>query len=356
MHFFKALGFAGSIIGSQLLKLNFAVTRQCNSRCKTCHIWRNSFKKEEELSLEESRVLFEKNAFLKWISFTGGEPFCRNDLAGLANAAFDSLKGLYILNIPTNGSMPKKIEKIAEEIALLGIPHFFITVSIDGPEKIHDSVRGVKGSWKNAVDTLQRLKQLEQSHKNFKAMPAFTISPFNSNSFFPALKELSLEIPSININSFSFSFYESSNHYYKNSSLKPSQSRQFNESTLSSINKITNNRMLSLKPAEMLCRAYLSFLKKRLNNAKLPKCRALSLSLFLDSNGDVFPCIVFSQKIGNVRKDGFDLNELLKSKKALMVKRKIAAGNCPHCWTPCEANQAMLSSPLKTIKHFFLNE
>ena len=54
----------------QPYKLNFAITSRCNSRCKTCNVWKNDRKeaktqtkdrKEKELSIKEIDKIFKKS-------------------------------------------------------------------------------------------------------------------------------------------------------------------------------------------------------------------------------------------------------------------------------------------------------
>jgi molybdenum cofactor biosynthesis enzyme MoaA len=62
---------------------NFAVTYKCNSRCKTCSIWKYE-SNQRELAINEIRDFLTSNKELfrkiKTIQITGGEPYLRDDL------------------------------------------------------------------------------------------------------------------------------------------------------------------------------------------------------------------------------------------------------------------------------------
>ncbi|MFM8534998.1 MAG: hypothetical protein ACKOEC_15655, partial [Acidimicrobiia bacterium] len=78
------------------------------------------------------------------VSFGGGEPFLRKDLAQLAGS-FAS-RGLKHLAIPTNGLVEERMQPFVEDV-LSRHPELFlsIAVSFDGPPAIHDAIRQVPG-------------------------------------------------------------------------------------------------------------------------------------------------------------------------------------------------------------------
>jgi radical SAM protein with 4Fe4S-binding SPASM domain len=61
----------------------------------------------------------------------------------------------------------------------------------------------------------------------------------------------------------------------------------------------------------------------------------------------VYPCTVFDRKLGNLRKNNYDLKKILVSEKAKKVKEEIIKEMCEQCWTPCEAHQMIVSNWLK---------
>lgn len=61
---------------------------------------------------------------------------------------------------------------------------------------------------------------------------------------------------------------------------------------------------------------------KILNISKmLPECSALRKTVFIDSNGDIYPCIALPIKIGNIFNNS--LEKILKSPYSTFIKRKI---------------------------------
>src|SRR3989344_6855666 len=69
----------------KLRRIILSLTARCNSRCKTCNIWKINYK--DQLSLDELRK-FAENPILKQVRFlvlTGGEPFLREDIDEIVN-------------------------------------------------------------------------------------------------------------------------------------------------------------------------------------------------------------------------------------------------------------------------------
>lgn len=85
-----------------------------------------------------------------FFDLSGGEPLLRGDLAVLAKrvSAHNCL-----VSMNTNGTLLKrsKVSEIANAFDL-------VAVSIDGPEEIHDKIRGVAGSYRKALESIKLLK------------------------------------------------------------------------------------------------------------------------------------------------------------------------------------------------------
>ena len=94
-------------------KVTFISTYKCNSRCKTCNVWKiyrdNPEKYKEELDYGEMlRIIDSMRKEVLWLNFTGGEPILKEGLSDLIKKAYDICKGLSVVNIPTNGLLPEK--------------------------------------------------------------------------------------------------------------------------------------------------------------------------------------------------------------------------------------------------------
>ncbi|RMH54709.1 MAG: radical SAM protein, partial [Candidatus Hydrogenedentota bacterium] len=79
------------------------------------------------------------------------------------------------------------------------------------------------------------------------------------------------------------------------------------------------------------------------NRCPLP-CRSLFASVFVSPTGEVHPCITDDRIVGRLREQNYSLRKILRSTAAERLRHDIAAGNCPHCWTPCEAYPTLIET------------
>ncbi|MCX6709768.1 MAG: radical SAM protein [Candidatus Woesearchaeota archaeon] len=338
----KELALMGNILKSNLpakmlpYKLTFAVTYRCNSRCKTCNIWKK--KPENELSLGEIEKIFSEYPDFDWIDITGGEIFLRNDIAEIAGAIIRKCKNLYILHFPTNGLMPELIVKKTEEILRFNPKKLIITVSLDGPKKVHEKIKGIPGGFEKVIKTFSGLRKIRS--RNLSVFFGFTISEYNAGMFentFNAVKKL---IPGIRYDDFHINIMHASKHYYGNDNAEFDR-----EKAVSEVNNFLRHRKKSLNPVFLLERKYLSLVEKYLKTGKTPiSCRASSLSCFISPSGIVYPCLIMGCKLGSLRDNNYNLKRILGSRHAEDVFKNIRAGRCPQCWTPCEAYQNILAN------------
>jgi MoaA/NifB/PqqE/SkfB family radical SAM enzyme len=120
----------------------------------------NQVIKKKELTFSEiKRIIDEVSGFKPLkpsFSITGGEPFLRNDILEIMKyIEFEGLRYSFI----TNGSLITK--KIADKIVELNPAG--IMFSIDGPEDIHDEIRGVNGTFKKAIRALTMIRSLKKN-------------------------------------------------------------------------------------------------------------------------------------------------------------------------------------------------
>jgi len=147
--------------------ISWCITSKCNHNCKYCYV----NKQDKELKTENILFMIDELASLgcKYIHFTGGEPLIRNDIGKIVNHAKN--KGI-IVNINTNGTFfPDKFQEIKNADSL--------TFSIDGPESVHDSIRG-KGSFKEVVKAINIAKK---EKFNFSLMTTLTKNNIRTINF-----------------------------------------------------------------------------------------------------------------------------------------------------------------------------
>ncbi|MEM3622502.1 MAG: radical SAM protein [Candidatus Bathyarchaeia archaeon] len=140
------------------------ITRKCNYRCRGCNVWREQ--DPEELSTEEVKRGLDilKALGVVEIVFSGGNPLLREDIGEILNYA----SRFFVTTVYDNGSMA------AEKIdALHNVD--FVAISLDSLDPIkNDYVKGVKGSWKKAMQSIGKLRE-----NGIRVGVSPTISQFN---------------------------------------------------------------------------------------------------------------------------------------------------------------------------------
>jgi len=136
----------------------YEATMRCNLECEFCYVgdllniegeWR------QELTVEALRRAFPDKPGLQ-VNLTGGEVFVRKDMEDVLNLFRE--KGYSCGYLTTNGTAITEARAAAlADLALAGfLKH--ISVSIDGPGEVHDTARGVKGTFQRTATGLRRLQ------------------------------------------------------------------------------------------------------------------------------------------------------------------------------------------------------
>jgi MoaA/NifB/PqqE/SkfB family radical SAM enzyme len=161
--------------------LSFTLTNACNLRCRMCGQWseagyvrRGLGPRGPRLELGDWKRLADEAAAqgVTSILLRGGEPFLFPGILAL----LEHIHGLGLhLSIDSNGS---RLEHIAPDLVRIGRIH--VTVSVDGPEPVHDAVRGVPGSYRQLARGLARLAALDgAAPRRVSRSICFTISPWS---------------------------------------------------------------------------------------------------------------------------------------------------------------------------------
>jgi nif11-class peptide radical SAM maturase 3 len=130
------------------------ITLKCNLACSHCGS-RAGDERVEELSTQEALDLVAQMAEIgiKEVTLIGGEAFMRPDWLEIV-AEIDRL-GMWCSI--TTGGMGVSLD-MAQKMKAAGIRS--ASVSVDGLEEVHDRLRGKKGSWQSAFQTMQHFKEV----------------------------------------------------------------------------------------------------------------------------------------------------------------------------------------------------
>ena len=155
---------------------NIWVTNRCNLRCDYCYEKNmNTSCKDITYDVKELISFIEKYNIREEVkvNFHGGEPLVRADLVKAFTEAIQEKFEDSVFTITTNGTI------VNEEILQLLYKYFSeITISIDGPKKVHDrhrhDVHG-QGSFDKVMHTIDELRKKEIDDLRFR----MTFTPEN---------------------------------------------------------------------------------------------------------------------------------------------------------------------------------
>lgn len=127
-------------------------TGKCNLRCRMCYINFAVTTKTREMTLDEFKLMIDKIPTLKKISMIGGELFLRKDIFDMLDYLIT--KGM-TATLATNATLlkPEMVEKLAEYNNIVNV-----TVSVDGPEKIHNQIRGKEFAFQRSMENIRLMR------------------------------------------------------------------------------------------------------------------------------------------------------------------------------------------------------
>jgi len=326
---------------------NFAVTYRCDSRCRNCNIWRTPDPGRGELTLSEIEGFFEKNtrflSSVRSIQITGGEPFLRGDLPGVIAAIHRSLHRCSFW-IPTNGLRPDLVGEMTDEI-LEGLDGWGlgVSVSLDGVGKTHEAMRGVEGSYSLALATLESLNRLRGDYPALKVSVGMTVSTDNSREIVRVFKVAQRYSADFSLRPVNFS-----DIYYGNfpASNQLKATDLVDALRLVARSQVAEKGLLRSLPTLRYLQGILDYLRRP--GARIQACSAGEESMFLDPQGNVYPCIFVGDRLGNIGES--TLEEIWSSTEAGKARTKIKESRCPGCWVECEAYRDILRDRLGLVR------
>lgn len=313
------------------LVITYSVTNKCNSKCKTCNIWKYPSRSSEELTITEIETLFKSIGNLYFLNLCGGETFLRSDLVEIIRLGQKYMHP-NLVHIASNGLLTDVIEKSVKKIMEILPNRTFLTVklSLDGVGDSHDTVRGVKGNFKKVIETYHRLDKIRKIHPNFHLGFNTITSKFNLEY----LDEIIDYARSLKPDSYVTEIAENRAELftltddigpdaetYKKLIQKFRASTKQNLKSRRSISKYTEASRL----------VYYDYVVKILKEKRqvLP-CYAGLSNFHMDPWGDVWPCCVlgYNHSMGNVRDFNCNFKDLWNSEQAKKVRTFIKEGNC----------------------------
>ncbi len=295
--------------------VSWYLTYKCNYNCIYCDIPR-LYSGEELDTVQIFRIIDELNTMgVGIISFCGGEPLLRDDLAEIIN--YCGFKDIDVQIISNGSLVPEKIEWLRNL--------HMLKLSFDGPDFIHDKLRGV-GSYKAVMEAVTAAKKYKT-----KAVFNTTLSRLNLPYIeFIINKSRELEVPVI--------FSPLKYNHAGNKDIEELMPRPgfYKEKIKYLIGEAKRNKHI------INSLAVLRYLELYPEGRQFKSCIAGRIFCHISPNGDMHPCVLTAIKNPpNCIKDGVE-----KSFRLLPLC------GCSHCWCvgALEVNMVYSFSPSALFK------
>jgi MoaA/NifB/PqqE/SkfB family radical SAM enzyme len=309
------------------------VTYRCNSKCHMCYTWRYPSNREQEIGAD----IYRKLPSMKTVNVTGGEPFLREDLEDIIDVLKKKTRRLVL---SSNGYFTDRILRLFERHRDIGI-----RVSIEGLPKANDELRGIADSFDRGIRTLIELHHLGVRDIGF----GMTLSDRNARDMielYRLAKMMNLEFATAAVhNSFYF-------HKFDNKFEKP-------KVAIKELKKLIYEMLKSPKIKDWF-RAYFNYglINYIKGGPRLLPCQMGHDSFFLDPYGEILPCNVMEESMGNLTQMSF---QKIWNGPAAERVRELVRKCGKNCWMIGSVGQQMkkyISRPSQWIikSKFLKNE
>lgn len=312
-------------------KIKFAsiiTTYRCNAKCHMCNIWKHP----SDISQEITPALIDKLPAIPTINLTGGEPFLREDIDEILSVLKPKTTRLVI---STNGFWTERILEIAQKHPWIGL-----RISLEGLPKANDKLRGIKDGFDRGLRTLIELNNLGIKDIGF----GITVSDQNAADLlelYRLAKMMKIEFATAALHN-AYYFHKMDNKF----DAPDLAIHQFEE--------LSKELLKSKKPKDWF-RAYFNYgLANYIRgNPRLLPCKMGSQSFFLDPFGEIRPCNVMEETMGNLNNNSFQ--EIWDSNAAFAIRSKVK--KCPkNCWMMGNVAEAMKENILEPLKWIIKNK
>lgn len=332
------LARAGIIGPPHPVTLTFSITNRCNSRCRTCKIWKlyqkRPEKAESELSISEIERIFQSMRPVFFFNISGGEPFLRDDAHEIVGLACRYLKPV-VVHIPTNAVDPDRTIEGARR-CLEAIDReapgttFTVKPSIDGIGKEHDRIRGVKGNFNSLMQTVEALRCLSNEHHNLHLELGTVVSKMNMDS----LNDIADFVHNLGVESYRNEIAEQRSEFFNvGDPITPTAEeyeRLMHDFSAKIRENLKNKRRLA-RMTESLRLVYYQYAPRILReNRQVLPCYAGTSNVHMTPYGDLWPCCTlgYEKPMGNLREAGYNFNRVWHSPRADSVRKYVRNKKC----------------------------
>jgi len=316
------------------------VPRNCNARCSHCFIdFDDPATFKGDLTLHEiQRVTKTLGWQIRNVNLTGGEPFLRRDFYEIADAYLTNtaIRSMYIT---THGGLTDKTLEFVNRYMAAGHHRnhtLFFSISVDDFPDAHDHNRRIKGLFKKAMETRSLLDAYRE--RGIFANVNLTVIPANYQRIGAIYDYL---VDTVGVKSFTTTIMreegvatiEAGLHDGLYTAYRDLNQRIRKDLLSGRIHGYEGTGLGALVDAKNMVMH--EQIEKTFRTGKfISTCYAGEIFVVLEANGDLRPCEVLPDVVGNVRAANFDLGALWASDAALALRNRIVETEC-HCTYEC---------------------
>jgi radical SAM protein with 4Fe4S-binding SPASM domain len=348
---FSIVRHAGSVLWKRRpAHLTFFLTRRCNAHCPFCFYLKSADNPQtaaQELSLDEIKRISRSLGRLLWLAFSGGEVYLRKDLVEISKVFYDRNRPAVML-YPSNGLLPNLIRDQTERIARYCRNSVIVVkLSLDGVGTDHDTLRNTRGNFDKVMQTYELLRVLLDVYPNFELGFNTVLTAQNQDKAEQIIDYVG-GLDSRITHTISMVRGNLLDNGYKQ--VDPENYRRAAEMLATRLRDRTAGihrfRGARVKAAQDVLQRRLIHQTLIGQDRSLP-CYAGKLNLVLTESGDVYPCEILTQSLGNVRDYDYDIMQVMRAEKAAEALRSVSVSNprCRNCTHECNYVTNILFNP-----------
>ena len=310
----NGMKFIYGISQRRLKNIVIYTTDRCNSRCRTCFIWKK--KPKTDISVETvERIINDDISNGASLKITGGEFLLHPKYDEILSAVVKSGMDYHMFS---NGILAERLIKTVRDFKVSEL-----AISCDGTGEKYKEIRGVDnfGNIKRVVNELQHETNI---------LLNYTISPFNSKE---DLKQV-IEYANSKRVRLVIGVFNALEYFDVNAS----ENKAYN------LNGISEN---CLQLSKRLTNRYINLYNRWINGEYDIPCLNIRSQLAVYPNAEVHLCEGKNVVLGNLEKTS--LTDIWNSEKTIQLQKQNS--KCNACFLTCQRpiDVAIASSPLKYI-------
>ncbi len=322
------------------------VTRRCNLRCAMCQYiqWLKetpvALQKQGELTTEEWKSVIDQTGRFSLLTFTGGEPWLRQDFMELLEYACSRRVTHCISNCTL---LTEEDAKLCVELAPKRVPakgFVSLGVSLDAPRGRHDAIRGQTGAFDKAAHTITFLTRYRTERgRRWPMVHVTSVIQAANLDVLPEMPGLARDIGADVLNlTMEIRYHDMKGvgevdpSAIKASDIKlPRLERAPLERALEATRQAADKAGITLRLPRMPVEHVIGYYTGGLELSQF-RCRQPWTTLIVGYRGEVFPC--FIQKVGDIRENR--LKEIWNGPEMRTFRQRCRVGLWPLCQGCCE--------------------